>query len=237
MTDIFINEIYPNPVDGNEWIEIYNSTNENITTSRLKLYDQTGKYIRINKDLIQPKSYTIATASAVLNNSGDTVLLEKDGVVVETVSFGPIEQGKSYARCADIWIENILSTFALPNLCSEEDISITATLPPQNVIAATPTPSSTQQNPSSIYATSTQAKRVLPPIDFDAKHSLIAKATSPMPTHIILATPSVPSTSSAGITPLMAIAIVSFIQCVFLVYLIIKRIKFDTPTSSEHEND
>lgn len=238
MTDIYINEIYPNPIDGYEWIEIYNNSNESITTTRLKLYDQTSKNLKINKDVIQPQSYAIATAAAVLNNSGDTVLLEKDGAVLETVMFGPIEQGKSYARCSNVWIENALATFAYVNLCTDEDIS--ATVPPsQSTITPTPKSILIQQYPSPTHPIFIVPTRILPPVDFSAKHGLIKQIITPklLPTRIILATPSDTPTSSANVMPLFFIAAVSFIQCVFLVYLIIKRIKFDAPFSLKHENN
>jgi len=220
MADITVSEIHPNPEEGFEWVEVYNGGSESISTSRLKLYDVTSKVLKINKDILPARTYVVATASAILNNGGDTVILEKDGIVIETITYETIQQGKSYSRCNNVWIINVLPTYEIANLCEEPTAS------PTNILhEATPTPSPTIK----IVPTS-EKKNLLAPIEFKKKHALSEQISSeikmPTPTKALIK-PQPQPTSSALVSSLVPIGIFSFIQCVFLVYLIIKRIRYD----------
>jgi hypothetical protein len=230
MADVLINEIHPSPLDGFEWVELFNNSNESISVSRIKLYDQTSKALKINKDVLSPYTYAIATASAVLNNSGDTILLEKDGTIMETITYGAIESGKSYARCDNIWIENVVATYGSSNLCEEN------TLPTgQPSRTPTSTPSTPVQpfisSPLVTIAPTRKITQSLAAISFNTKHALLHQTAQPSqkisPTITIIQ--NIKSTQPSPPLPLFAIGVFSLIQCIFLVYLIIKRIRFGAP--------
>ncbi len=248
MADIIINEIHPNPEEGFEWVEIYNNSAESISVSRLKLYDQTSKSLKFNKDIIPARAYVAATASAILNNSGDTVILEKDGIVIETITYETIQQGKSYARCNNVWITNVLSTYELINLCEAPSAAPTiGTSEPmsKDVLTQTPvgpyaTTSLPKVSSSAKMSQNLEKKIALAPIEFNKKHAqvdqTIPQTKTPAPTKTLI-TPQIQSTHSDSFSPLLFIGIFSFIQCIFLVYLIIKRIRYGAPTTTQEKND
>ncbi|KXK11578.1 MAG: hypothetical protein UZ22_OP11002000324, partial [Microgenomates bacterium OLB23] len=129
----------------------------------------TAKNLKLNTQSIEPHGYAIATASAVLNNSGDTIILEKDSLIVETLTYTTLEQGTSYARCDDIWIFNALPTEGTHNLCSEQDTYVVIsptqpqTTPPQatplttkNIATMSPYVTHAQKNCSPTFCSQTQ---------------------------------------------------------------------------------
>ncbi len=234
MTDIFINEIHPNPTDGFEWVELYNNTNEVISTSRVNLYDQTSKNLKFSTILFEPKSYVIATSSSILNNGGDTVILEQDGVIIESLTYGAIATGRSYSRCDAIWIKDVLPTYGLSNGCDESVIIPTTLI----VVPPTLSPSVPQKEPTALVVARTHPSKALKPIDFNAKHgNNIPKATSSaLVPSINVSQQNKDFPTSSYPLQLLTIGMVSLIQCIFLVYLIIKRIRMDVPfTQNQNE--
>lgn len=227
MADIYFSEIHPNPEDGFEWIELYNNSNESISISRLKVYDQTSKNLRFTNTFFEPKTYITASASAILNNGGDTVILEKDGLILESVSYSAVAQGRSFTRCDNVWITDVVPTFGFNNICDEMSISPTA--------IATPSP---LPSPTRTVPTLSLIKHIEHPLDFNLKHNNVSQKASPPAMMQTMITPQPQKSSNVPrSTLLLTIGFVSFIQCVFLVYLIIKRIRLDAPLSSHHNNE
>lgn len=229
MADIIVNEIFPNPTDGLEWVELLNNSSYAIHTSRLNVYDSTGKKLTLNSQSIEPHTYVTATASAILNNSGDSVILEKDSVIVETIIFPAIESGKSYMRCDNFWVDNINPSYTAANLCEEPTLIVQPSLlhvelspSPQLSIPIPSTFPSKKLSGSTVYISGT-------PILFSKKHGLPenkhSKEASPEALVAHMITPPVHRTSANNTSyVLLAIGGFSFIQCVILVYLIYKRI-------------
>ena len=102
--ELIITEVYPAPSQGSyEWIEVYNPGIEPVDTSPLYLEDESGKKIYFPDMTILPDTYSIATASNILNNSGDTILLKTtEGAVLDKVVYTMnISSSESYSRCSD----------------------------------------------------------------------------------------------------------------------------------------
>lgn len=109
LTALTLNEIVPDPEDGNEWIELFNSSglsvdidgamicdSRNTTSTCKKIIGAVGPYGWLQVDL-QSKSF--------LNNSGDSVIL-KDvrGVVIDRIDYDDElspDEGQSLARIVD----------------------------------------------------------------------------------------------------------------------------------------
>ncbi len=116
-TGIVINEVLPSP-DGpdeqNEWIEIANTNGFAVDLSGWRISDTLG----VIKEYSFPQDTNIDAlgflvlgrpeSKIILNNDGDTLNLNRpDGVLSDSVSFGPAKPAESYTRTANaVWVWN-----------------------------------------------------------------------------------------------------------------------------------
>lgn len=107
---LYINEIYAS--GGEDWIELYNSTDASVDLGGYKIYDDpSGKYSLPSGTSIPSKGFLIIicddsgtglSTNFKLSSSGETVYLEnKAGNVIDEVIFPPMEDGQSYGRYPD----------------------------------------------------------------------------------------------------------------------------------------
>lgn len=104
--DLIISEFIPNPVgsDDNEWIELYNASDEEINLYAWQLDDQEAgskAYEFSTSTVILAKDFLLLAreeTKITLNNSSDSVrLLNPLGGVYQEVVYEKIPEGKSYA--------------------------------------------------------------------------------------------------------------------------------------------
>lgn len=122
---IFINEIYPNPSEDEEWIEIKNESDRQANLIYWIIDDIQGggaKPYQINKDtIIEPNSFLIIKENESkigLNNAGDEVnLINPLGNNVDKVVYKSADKDYSYTKINDrtfVWTK--YSTVAKDNL-------------------------------------------------------------------------------------------------------------------------
>jgi len=104
---LFINEILPNPEGsdkGNEWIELYNDSDENVNLGNWKL--DTGEnsktqYIFQNK-AVGPNEHLLINDSelkfSLKNSNGEVRLLNFNDDLIDLVEYEEVEQGQSYTK-------------------------------------------------------------------------------------------------------------------------------------------
>ncbi|MBU1148610.1 lamin tail domain-containing protein, partial [Patescibacteria group bacterium] len=107
-TDIWINELLPNPEDNDktqEWIELFNSGSDQVDLAGWKLTDEKTDYIFSDNSIIEAKGYLVIwrpDSKIGLNNSGDTIfLVDPANQVVNGVEYGSAKAGLSFARVDD----------------------------------------------------------------------------------------------------------------------------------------
>lgn len=120
--ELKINEIYPSPESGDEWVEIFNNSEQSIELKEYTLLDKSGKKLLFTTQEILPKQYVTATSDQVLNNSGDTVLLLKGTLQVDIATYSAtLSSTQSFSRCtseSDTWqVTNNISKNAINNPC------------------------------------------------------------------------------------------------------------------------
>jgi len=150
LAELRLNEIFSNPLASEfEWVELYNDGPNTIQAGGYILYDVSGKSLHLTGD-VEPGSYIVATSSAVLNNSGDTVFLSKNGVVIESLQFGSLDQGKSYGWCSGTssWVVGIPSQLQM-NICAAATGTPSPIPTPTLGATASPTPTPSP-NPTGI---------------------------------------------------------------------------------------
>lgn len=107
--NIFINEIY---ASGDDWIELYNATDEVKNISGYKIYDEPlSKYTLPAGTSVPPRGFLIILCNDAntglqtnfkLSSAGETVYLENtQGEVVDKVTFPALVNNQSYARFPD----------------------------------------------------------------------------------------------------------------------------------------
>ena len=91
-----ISALYPNPVDGEEWVELHNPNSASIDLSIYTLEDTTAKAWTPSGTLASNSSKQIKGFSFQLNNGGDTVTLKDiNGNILDTLSYSSSESGET----------------------------------------------------------------------------------------------------------------------------------------------
>lgn len=107
FAQIIITEVYPNPgTDELEWIEIYNTSDNEFDLSSWKLEDTLSSpslLKEFNSEIIASKSHMVITLNQnKLNNSGDTVTLyNHKNQVIEKFNYGASTSEKSFSKTID----------------------------------------------------------------------------------------------------------------------------------------
>lgn len=106
IDNIYINEVYSNPNDGEEFIELYYA-GDNIVTSSIILDDVPGGSSVFYSDptLFIPKTYytyPLSVTRIQINNGGDTIELSNSAEhLLDRVEVPALSKGESYARTVD----------------------------------------------------------------------------------------------------------------------------------------
>lgn len=152
---IIITEIHPNPLEGNEWIELYNLRNSQAQLTDWYLDDVTdggSKPIPFTLS-IPPRSFaTIYATSNMFNNSGDTVrIMRPDGdQEVISVTYPSTAKGISYAKKSlsdDVFCLQESSPSSISSACLADPTSEAETTQPTMKLTPTkkPSPSPTKK--------------------------------------------------------------------------------------------
>ena len=104
LSGLFINEVYSSNPD---WIELYNSSSDNINISGFILQDDKGaaeEYIIPEGTVITSKSYLVLDAFkfGLSSSNGDQLaLLDKDRKQIDKITIPATNDGQSYGRVTD----------------------------------------------------------------------------------------------------------------------------------------
>lgn len=113
---IIISEVYPAPSSGeNEWIELFNTSSENVTLSGWKLQDKLSSpsdIFSFTTQTIPAQSFlSLDLNTAKLNNSADGIsLYTAQNGVVDTMDYTASETGKSWQRTSPSSTSFMLTT-------------------------------------------------------------------------------------------------------------------------------
>lgn len=118
-SQVLINEFIFNPSSGNEWIELYNTTGDEVDFDDWQLCEQTGggneNCTSLTNSVVSPNGFVVEEFSfARLNNAGDTINLRDDErEIISQVSYdsdddidgaidvGTVAAGQSVGRTRD----------------------------------------------------------------------------------------------------------------------------------------
>ena len=128
---IFINEVYPSPLKGEEeWVELWNSGDTDVSLAGWQLDDKKNAgskpWVGDTSALIPAHGYITLPSSVThlsLNNAGDEVrLLSPDGHTVDFLTYPKIKSGYAYARdfSAQSFCITTMSTPLYLNKCSTQ---------------------------------------------------------------------------------------------------------------------
>ena len=105
IASIIISEIYPYPSSGDEFIELYNATDQNIDISGWKLADLAKSYTL--SGIIPAKSYKLYNQSETkisFNNTSETItLIDNHNQTQSTTSYTKAYKGLSYIPVLQTW--------------------------------------------------------------------------------------------------------------------------------------
>ncbi|MFH0818760.1 MAG: lamin tail domain-containing protein [Patescibacteria group bacterium] len=128
---IILSEILPDPVGSDstdEFIEIYNSGDENINLFGWSLTDGTRNYSWDEQEIVKPreyKAYYISETKISLNNSGETVgLLDPKQKVISDVVYEKAINGYSYCFNNEEWAWSSLPTPGQDNIITSDSENI-----------------------------------------------------------------------------------------------------------------
>lgn len=101
--ELVINEIFPNPSSESEFVELKNVSERTLSLDGVNLEDAVGIIFSFAEgETLEAGNYAIAELSGTkLNNTGDTIKLFANGVLLEEYAFGNSEKDESFARTPD----------------------------------------------------------------------------------------------------------------------------------------
>jgi hypothetical protein len=101
--ELVINEIFPNPSSESEFVELKNVSEKMLSLDGVRLEDAVGIIFSFAEgETLEAGNYAIAEISgSKLNNTGDTVKLFSNSVLLEEYAFGNSEKDESFARIPD----------------------------------------------------------------------------------------------------------------------------------------
>lgn len=96
-SDIVINELMPNPADGDEeWIELYNNKTTSLDLTGWKIVDGAGGSTTLTGTIASHDFIVVTKPKGALNNDGDLVkLLDSAGSIIDQVAYGSWNDGKT----------------------------------------------------------------------------------------------------------------------------------------------
>lgn len=102
---VWISEVLPNPVGtdtGNEWIELFNPTDQSLSISDLKVTRQSGTTlgtVPANTTLPGKGYYLLINLASSIVNSGDTLLLLAGTTELDRITYpADMAEGQSWSR-------------------------------------------------------------------------------------------------------------------------------------------
>lgn len=160
--DVVINEFVSDPVEGEEWIEIYNKKDFEISLTAWTLEDGVNTIATLSGTIAANGFQVIELSSSKLNNSGDIIKLKKDEIIIDQVAYGNWDDGNasdnapkasdpnSVARKTDGQnTDSDLADFAVTTTLTKNSAN-TITAPPSDGGGGTSTPAeSTPSSPPS----------------------------------------------------------------------------------------
>ncbi len=99
VNTLIITEILPDPLDGDEWIEIYNPMELAIELSNFQIDDIDGgsKPNNLPKYTLEPLQYFVFYTSSIFNNGGDSGRILYNDQVINSYSYPASTKGVSFA--------------------------------------------------------------------------------------------------------------------------------------------
>lgn len=165
---IIINEIFPNPSGsdtGGEWIELYNSGDENVNLNAWSIDDEAGgsSPYKISEDLvIKAKDYLVLSneqTKIILNNTTDKCrLFDPEDKLIDEISYEQVKEDQSYSLIENVWQWTTQITPGEENLLAEEVVENNSGL--IKIASAAETSSSSKDSDSVIKTTIEQARNL-----------------------------------------------------------------------------
>lgn len=154
FAQVVINELLPNPTEGADWVELYNTTNQDINLDGWILDDEGTKtnMVEIKDVTISAYTFWLFEVGSRLNKSSDTIyLIDDKGLTVDEyqytanpgtdTSLGRMPDGEDWGTCSE-------ATPETENQCVLPTPTPTPSLTPTPE-PPTPTPTPTPEPPTS----------------------------------------------------------------------------------------
>ncbi|NBX50419.1 lamin tail domain-containing protein [bacterium] len=186
-----ITEFVSDPLDGKEFIELFNAGREALPLEDVHIADASGKRTSLSGEIAAGAYLVIENPLGKLNNDGDAlVLLLPDDQTLFTLSYGTNtfpapKKGFSAGVCAGVWMTTLSPSPGQENICSSPSLSYetseTSTPAIDRGSTSSGTSSSVQGNVSSAETESTDVTDVAPAQSVVVTH---AAYTAPGSSHM-----------------------------------------------------
>lgn len=164
-SNLFISEYFPYPDSGNEWVEVYNSNDFNVSLDGWSIDDiaDDGSAPVVISGVVNTKSYKVFYLStAFLNNGGDDVrLLDGNKTEKDKTSFESSTKGKSWSKDTN---NNWCQVNPTPNSSNSSCPDPTPTPTPTPTLTPTPRPTPTPTPVLKSSPTPSVSPPTLPPL-------------------------------------------------------------------------
>lgn len=143
--EILINEVYPNPESGSEWVEFLanGEIDENLNLSNYTIFDSYHQIYKFSDEKFTDQILVVEVSG--LNNDQDSVILkDSNGAILDSFGYSETQKGLSWSREPET--ENFILGATSKNLVNPKvipEISLSPTISPTLTLTSTPSPTET----------------------------------------------------------------------------------------------
>lgn len=122
-----LSEIMACPADTDEWVELFNPHQTEISLNGFSLRDSKSQIFAFTSQTISPLGYLVLEFRNILNNSGDSVsLISPTQNALETHSYTQCSAESSWSKNGDIWQQTPFISRGSVNIFALTEIEATA---------------------------------------------------------------------------------------------------------------
>lgn len=105
VENIFLTEFMACPASGNEWLELYNGTDQPLTVTNWQIVDETGNKKYLNGEIPANDFMQFQWTGSLLNNTGDSfAVVTNTGQTIGTASYNDCTTGVSFVYENGEWV-------------------------------------------------------------------------------------------------------------------------------------
>ncbi len=130
-SSLYVTEFVSSPLDGKEWVELWNAGIDELSLDGIVLTDASGKATTLTGTIASQAYHLVENPKGKLNNDKDSIIITlPDGQVLFTLAYGTEtfptpKKGVAAGVCSNGWRTDLVPSPAAENICPTTSLKIT----------------------------------------------------------------------------------------------------------------